>query len=421
MIHNTRRRVAARSLVVLTAVALPGVVPLLTAVDSASADGPVRAGAKRHYKTAKGRTAHGRRGGSAHHKIKIRPGGHLLGGRRPAQATISLGTSSPGVPVLPGRTYNWPFSVTNSGPVAAAPVTFTAPLPKSLEFVSAEQNCSFKGSMAVCELGAMKPGETKMGMVTAKVSREAKPREAIGGTAAVTWGRSRVARAFPQVNVAETADVAVTKAGPALVRPGAVVPYEIKVRNQGSAIAQNVMLTDIVKAKAPVEVVDSGVGCSQRGAGTVCNVGALSIGQERTVSLRVRLGPSIKPGTVIQAPAKVTTSTVELNVANNEANVRTKVRGGPYKPGITVVKSRKLSEKANSGLTRSRGGLTGSRAGARPPLGGPPTRGAAELPRTGVESSLLTDVALGLVGTGLILLRLGRRRSRRDLGSPESG
>src|SRR5260370_22247866 len=115
-----------RKVLVVAATAFFGAAPLLAPVHVAHADGPV-GGPARGYREA------------AHHRTEARdkeriakvkkPGGRLL----PRVAKLVLGTSSPAVPVLPGKTYSWPYSVTNATPTRADSGLFSAPSPANLQ------------------------------------------------------------------------------------------------------------------------------------------------------------------------------------------------------------------------------------------------------------------------------------------------
>jgi uncharacterized repeat protein (TIGR01451 family) len=452
MIHSPRRLPGVRSLVVLTATALIGVVPLFGSGGPARADGPVGSGAERH--TSKG-------GAETRHKTR-----HL--------AKLVAKTRSPRVSILPGRTYKWPFAVTNKGAVRAGSVTFAAPLPPSLQFVSGGQNCAWQGTMAVCQLGALSPGQTATGSLAAKVAPNTPAGQTIASTAKLTWRAPKATRAsvgFAAVTVAATADVSVTQAGPENVRPGAPIPYKVTVTNKGPAPARMVVLRDsaaigvnrastckalqreqptmvkekskqskqskesaapkeskpskalkgqscarttALKAAPPIRLLQGNAICkpseSAAGpavamptggtpeAGLVCTLGDMAPGTAQTLAFKVR--PTARPGAVVRAPAQVSTSTIELQTANNSASANTRVSARP----VTHVARAPVPSKAR----------------AEAP-GGAPSKGITELPRTGAPNRFSADLALGLIGVGLILYRLGRpRRARRAADCADS-
>jgi uncharacterized repeat protein (TIGR01451 family) len=248
MIYQLRPSV--RALAVVTAVAVAGLVPSLT--EPAHADGPIRAHAHAH--------AH-RKAPKRHHKA--RPKHHL----KPAMAKVVFNGGGPRMPLRPGTVYNWPYSVTNQGPVRAAGVTLQTPLADNLEFVSAQGNCSFQGTAPVCQVGDLAPGQTVTGLITAKVSVTALAGQAVLNTAQLAWTGSKSSGAFPGTSVAQTADLVVTKAGPPTVQPGETATYDVTVRNEGPSAASEVVLNDNVAPvragqAVPVTLLDSPAGCT---------------------------------------------------------------------------------------------------------------------------------------------------------------
>ncbi|WP_067827093.1 DUF11 domain-containing protein [Actinomadura kijaniata] len=414
-----------RGLAVLAAAPLLGVVPLPGAGAPATADGPVQARDRRDHEPA------GHRSGKARAKKRTKPGktGHpvrAVRGARSRAATVRIDTAGPGVPLVPGRVYTWPFSVTGKGPSRNAPATLTAELPRSLEFVSGTRDCSYVPASGdamgrvVCELGAVRSGETEKGALTAKVAKNAQPGNHVVGTASVSWAGARASRAFPAATVADIADVSVAGRAPAVIRPGEAIPYAIEVRNEGPSPARQVTVTSAM----PAEIADRDGACTATGRRLVCVVDRLSAGGTRTFHARVRPRQRPRPGTVLEAPSRVATTTAELNLDNNRATARTKV----LRPQLTPV-SRPLvtPERVRPGAAPDRRPAAkvrraGVPAGpARPSVpsvpsaGGTapaPTRTLRELPRTGAETGVMLDLSLGLVGTGLILTRLGRARRR---------
>jgi uncharacterized repeat protein (TIGR01451 family) len=364
--------------------------------------------------------------------------------QKKARAKLVASTSGPGVPVLPGETYSWPFAVTNKGPARAGNVTFVAPLPKTLEFVSGQQNCSWQGTMAVCHLGALKRGQTKAGTITAKVAAKVPAGQTIANRAQLSWynaPRTKKARVvFPEVRVAETTDISVTKAGPKKVRPGVPIRYEVTVHNNGTAPAKLVVLRDSAaigvhsagacnsvrreqsetdsaaaprcnrglapKAGPPVKLVKGAAACRPGGVGggLVCSLGTLAPGTKKSLTFNVK--PKIKPGESVNAPSQVSTATIETTTANNSAVVRTKA----IAPYAAKAQTRVRGKKAPSNVPSK----APSREMVEVPRQGAPGKGMVELPDTGIPAKPFVDLALGLIGLGLILYRVGRPRRTLD-------
>ncbi|MEO5877429.1 MAG: DUF11 domain-containing protein, partial [Streptosporangiaceae bacterium] len=304
-------RPSARALAVVTAVAVAGLAPSLT--ESAHADGPIRAHAQRKAPPKK-----------KHHRPV----------KKPAVAKVVFNGGGPRVPLRPGTVYTWPYAVTNQGPARASGVTLQAALSDNLEFVSAQGNCSFRGSGPACVIGALAPGQTVTGMISAKVSFTAPSGQPVINGVQIVWGGHQSPGSFPATTVAASADLVVTKSGSATVKPGQTVAYDVTVRNQGPAAASQVVLHDNVSPiragqAVPLTLVHGPAQCaaSETAAGPAltCSLGDLAVGAEKTVRMQVRVGARTRPGTLLNAPAKAVTPTFDTNLANNQAVVRTKV------------------------------------------------------------------------------------------------
>ncbi|MBO2459467.1 DUF11 domain-containing protein [Actinomadura violacea] len=294
-------RAGARGVAVLAAAPLLG-VPLLGAAAGAHADGPGPSGHK-------GQHAH-----------KGRPAKHQKKAHKKS-LSVQLHTSGPGKTVLPGRTYDWPFAVTAKAPGKAGRAVFRATLPKSLEFVSGRRDCAVSGWTVECDFGAVRPGETIAGMIRARVARRARPGEELRIPATVTWHGKRDAAAFPVARVARTADLVLSKSAPATARTGAPISYELKVRNRGPATAEDVF----VRASGPVRLLSGNAACIPEERGFVCGVGALRPGETRTLRFKVLPAGNVRAGRVLRYGSRVTSSTTDLNTANNSITVRTRI------------------------------------------------------------------------------------------------
>lgn len=129
-------------------------------------------------------------------------------------AVVALRLSGPVSAVVPGRTYEWTFTMTARGPGKSAQAGFRMRLPKSLSFVSGNRDCAAAGWTVECDLGAVRRGRTVTGAIKAKVSGDARPGQRIGLRGTVTWGRAHSARAFPAVRVGEPVHLGHSKAAP---------------------------------------------------------------------------------------------------------------------------------------------------------------------------------------------------------------
>ncbi|XRQ13438.1 hypothetical protein ACN3XK_21895 [Actinomadura welshii] len=141
-----------------------------------------------------------------------------LGAGAHAGEGVVLRTAAPKEGVLPGRTYEWKFTVTAKGPAKSGKAVFRTTLPESLEFVSGAKRCRVKERKVTCRLGALAKGRKASGMIMAKVSRRVSAGQKITLRGTATWGKARATRRFPAVRVAKAADLVLTEAAPATAR-----------------------------------------------------------------------------------------------------------------------------------------------------------------------------------------------------------
>ncbi|TDC58378.1 DUF11 domain-containing protein [Actinomadura sp. KC345] len=138
---------------------------------------------------------------------------------------VVLRTAASKKDVLPGRTYEWTFTVTAKGPAKSGKAVFRTTLPRSLAFVSGEKHCKSKGRKVVCRLGTLKKGGSSKGSIRAKVSRRAAAGQKITVRGTATWRKASATRRFPAVRVANAAGHVVAEPALATSRAGARHPH----------------------------------------------------------------------------------------------------------------------------------------------------------------------------------------------------
>lgn len=141
------------------------ITPQIVHNDSARADGPVGSGGENYY-------------APAHHRAAKK---HRI-------SKVSLGTAAPASAIVAGGTYSWPYSVTNAGPVPAKQAVFTAVLSPWLRLVTVSQQCrSRPANQLACGLGTLGNGQTRIGMVTARVASNAPVGTLVTSPVTVSW------------------------------------------------------------------------------------------------------------------------------------------------------------------------------------------------------------------------------------------
>lgn len=186
--------------------------------------------------------------------------------------------------VGPTDNFDYTIKVTNKGPDTATQVVIDDPLPAGLTFVSSP-DCS---SAAVCNLGTIPALGSKTVVIHVKANYLVAG-TTLKNTATVTGHEFEPT---PEDNtdtvythVLGEANVKIVKtASPANPRPGDVVTYTLKASNIGTAIAQDVVITDSIPVG--VTFVSADAPCTEAAATVTCEIGSLGVGEEKTYTVR---------------------------------------------------------------------------------------------------------------------------------------
>ncbi len=191
------------------------------------------------------------------------------------------------VDVLDPFTYT--MKVTNYGPDTATNVVINDPLPAGLVFISST-DCS---AAMVCNLGTIASGASKT--VTAQVNSTYPVAGTTVTNTAVVTGDEYDTNPDNNEDSADTkikgiADVKITKtAMPGNARPGDVVTYKLKAENIGTAIARNVVVTDMLPVG--VSFVSADAPCTESAGNISCALGSLNPGDMVTLEVKVTVDP----------------------------------------------------------------------------------------------------------------------------------
>jgi len=172
-------------------------------------------------------------------------------------ADLAVTKSGPAA-VTAGTNITYTVSVTNNGPTDAANVAVGDTLPANTTFVSATQNsgppgsCGFAAGAVTCTMAAFPLGATATFTFVFNVSPALPNGSTVTNTATVSSSASDPNggnnSSMTSATVAPTADLAVTKTGPATVTGGSNVTYTVTLTNNGASNAANATLTDTLPA-----------------------------------------------------------------------------------------------------------------------------------------------------------------------------
>ena len=276
------------------------------------------------------------------------------------QADLSITKTGPATAVTPGQTFSYTIVVNNAGPQSAVNTVVTDQTPAGIAFVSATGGGP--GCTAFpCTLGTMTSGQTVTITSTYLV-----PPSYSGGpilnTAAVSSDISDPQpgnnSASTSTNVGVSADVSISKTGPATVGLGQNITYTINVSNFGPSTASGVSVSDITPAGLTfVSATPSQGTCS--GTTTVtCPLGSLAIGPPATIAITYNV-PASYANPSISNKADVTSGNDPVP-ANNSSTATTTISA---QADVSITKSGPPSAVAGQNISYT---ITVSNAG---PLG----------------------------------------------------
>jgi len=172
------------------------------------------------------------------------------------RADVVVDTKGPRGAIVPGRTYKWPFEVTNKGSMPAKDVALTATPDRSLKVLAAPPKCRWRRTgPLVCKIGLLPQGETKRGTITAAVAPRAHSGKALSNPIQVSWHnaptpeRRMAMAAFPPVEVSPGADGG--GGAPQGTDADGRIPYPLMVTEHGPVTAESVVVRSPIGIPAP--------------------------------------------------------------------------------------------------------------------------------------------------------------------------
>ena len=260
------------------------------------------------------------------------------------QADLAVTSSGAPNPVTPGNNISYTQSITNNGPAAitisgTTTVTFTDPIPTGTTLASftAPPNWTCTNT-AVGSTGTvtctLNSGQTlAVGAIVnfplaVKVNTTTTPGTTITNSPNITSTVSdpntanNTATVQTLVVSPAQADVSITKVGsPEPVNQGTNLAYTLTIKNAGPAVAQNVMVTDVLPSQVTYSSSLTTAGtCNYTAATTTvsCTLGSLSVGSTAVVTINANAAVFSSSSYAVNT-ATVSSSTSDPNSSNNSS------------------------------------------------------------------------------------------------------
>ena len=267
--------------------------------------------------------------------------------------------------VAAGSTVTYTVVVTNGGPSDASSVSLTDTLPPNTTFASLNQttgpiftcNTPAPGGTGTitCTIATLASGASATFSIVLNVSPSATGSLSntanVGSTTSDPNGANNMST--KNTTVAASADVSVTKSGPASVPAGSTVTYTVTVTNAGPSTATTVSLTDTLPPNTTFASLNQTVGPSfvcitpgPGGTGTItCTIATLASGASATFT--IVLNVSLSATSPLTNTANVSATSADPNTGNNTSATTATV----VSADLSVVKSGPDSVTAGSTVT----------------------------------------------------------------------
>jgi uncharacterized repeat protein (TIGR01451 family) len=235
-----------------------------------------------------------------------------------AVADLAITKSGP-TNVLAGQVAAYTLTVTNVGLSPAAAVSVADPAPPGSTFVSNTGDCVVAFP---CGLGTVAVGQTRTITSTFRVGADYALNSFANTATVSTTTFDRVSSndsATATTTVGRSANLALSKTGPATASAGGNVTYTIAVTNNGPSDAALVSVADVTPPG--LTFVSNTGDCT---TAFDCALGVVAAGQTKTITSTFTIDVGYA-GTALSNTASVTTSTSDPEGANNTATANSTV------------------------------------------------------------------------------------------------
>ncbi len=202
-------------------------------------------------------------------------------------------------------------------------------LASGTSFVSAP-GCTFSSGEVACTSTGLASGATDTYAITVHISSGFADGATLSNSASVAAADNATSdpdqtdnTGSASVTVNRSADLSITKSGPATVTAGNQITYTLSVSNGGPSDAANVRVNDGLPAGLSNAkfCTYTTIPCTPAASySTPTSLGPLGNGDHVFVVIRADVSPALADGTVLSNKARVSADTADPSLANNESN-----------------------------------------------------------------------------------------------------
>ena len=243
-------------------------------------------------------------------------------------ADVGVALTAP-VVVTPGAPATWTVALTNAGASDAQNVVVAFPVPDGVTITDLDPDgpCVLAGGVITCTFATLPAG----GAITLSFTGDVDPAR-IDPIEASVGVLSATVDPHPANNtdaatsdVAPSADLSVTKSGPALLVAGTAAAWEIVVANAGPSDAVDVVLTDVLPPGLIEPAVSDGA-CAVAAGEVECLWAVLESGGTRTVIVSAVVLSTYDAANLLNT-ASVASATLDPDTSNNTSTADSEATG----------------------------------------------------------------------------------------------
>lgn len=234
-----------------------------------------------------------------------------------ASPGLNIGKSAPAL-VAPGALFTYTISITNNTGITTTGTVITDVVPANSDFASASDGGVEAGGVVSWTIaGDFVDGASiqRTFAVTATTSSGVDIVNDDYGVKATEW--VTVTTGAPVTTTVSPLDLSITKTGPAYGMIGGTVVYTVTINNQGTANADNVIVTDTLPISTTLVASDMGAATNPAPGVYAWDLGTILSNTMQTYYITVTVDAGVASGTILTNMIAATTSTSGDELSNN--------------------------------------------------------------------------------------------------------